>query len=182
MAAEGRCGAQTRKHTPCARQAGWGTDHLGTGACKQHDDPEADAHTMVMLAPRTPTVMGMPLDIDPHDAILECIRIAAGEVAYASERIAELEASKAVSAVRRTMVRKSDDGGTVQEARADPPALHIWIAVRREAMDRLAKYSFAALSAVGMRQQALPTESKDDLDELSARRDARIAGVPGTAD
>jgi hypothetical protein len=31
-----------------------------------------------------PTVMGSPLDVEPHVAILECIRIAAGEVRYAS--------------------------------------------------------------------------------------------------
>ncbi len=90
--------------------------------------------------------MGAPLSIEPQDAILECIRISAGEVAYASERISELEASDAVGPVKRTLVRKTDDG-TVQEVRLDAPALHIWIRSRREAMDRLVSYSFAALKA-----------------------------------
>ena len=30
------CGAKTRKGTPCQRQAGWGTVHLGRGRCKWH--------------------------------------------------------------------------------------------------------------------------------------------------
>lgn len=30
------CGATTRDGDPCARPAGWGTDHNGEGRCKQH--------------------------------------------------------------------------------------------------------------------------------------------------
>lgn len=30
------CGAETRDGSPCARPAGWGTDHVGEGRCKQH--------------------------------------------------------------------------------------------------------------------------------------------------
>jgi hypothetical protein len=31
------CGAKTSKGTPCMRDAGWGTQHAGTGLCKQHE-------------------------------------------------------------------------------------------------------------------------------------------------
>lgn len=31
-----RCGAKTRSGTPCKKEAGWGTDHLGQGKCKLH--------------------------------------------------------------------------------------------------------------------------------------------------
>jgi len=30
------CGATTRNGEPCKRPAGWGTDHVGDGRCKQH--------------------------------------------------------------------------------------------------------------------------------------------------
>lgn len=90
--------------------------------------------------------MGMPLPVEPQDAILECIRIAAGEVAYASERIRDLEPDDAVAPVKRTLTRETDDG-TVQEVRLEAPALHVWIQVRRQAMDRLVAYSLAALKA-----------------------------------
>jgi hypothetical protein len=145
----GRCGAQTRKHTPCAHEAGWGTQHHGVGRCKLHggSEPHAQVNGLVLLARREQAVMGIPLSIEPQDAILECIRIAAGEVAYSSERIAALEVAEAVSPVRRTLARKDDDGGTVQEVRLDEPKLHAWILVRQAAMDRLVQYSFAALKA-----------------------------------
>jgi hypothetical protein len=31
-----QCGATTRDGEPCQRRAGWGTDHVGEGRCKQH--------------------------------------------------------------------------------------------------------------------------------------------------
>lgn len=143
-----RCGAKTRSGGPCRHEAGWGTQHVGVGRCKLHGgaEPHAQVNGMVLLARREQQVMGAPLPITPEDAILECIRIAAGEVRYASDRIAELQADEAVGAPRRTLARKSDDG-TVQEVRQDPPALHVWIVARREALDRLMAYSVAAVRA-----------------------------------
>lgn len=31
-----KCGAKNRAGSPCARPAGWGTDHAGSGRCKLH--------------------------------------------------------------------------------------------------------------------------------------------------
>jgi hypothetical protein len=99
-------------------------------------------------------VMGTPVDIAPHDALLECIRIAAGEVAYASERIAELDPDDAVGnvVIRTSRPLKTPGGGenvdeVVEETRTEAPALNIWIQVRRQAMDRLVQYSATALRA-----------------------------------
>lgn len=42
------CGAQTRSGEPCQRVAGWGTDHVKEGRCKQHGGaggaPEGEAN------------------------------------------------------------------------------------------------------------------------------------------
>lgn len=142
------CGAKTRSGGNCHHEAGWGTQHVGVGRCKLHGgaEPHAQVNGMVQLARREQQVMGMPLAIEPQDAILECIRIAAGEVAYASERIAELSVVDAVAPVRRTLERESAED-SVQETREDGAATHIWITVRRQAMDRLVSYSLAALKA-----------------------------------
>lgn len=141
------CGAKTRKGTPCRHEAGWDTQHLGVGKCKLHGGAEAHAQVngMVLLARREQQVMGIPLSIEPQDAILECIRITAGEVAYASERIAALDADQAVGPVMTQMARTGENA--LEEAREGPPALHVWIVVRQQAMDRLVQYSFAALKA-----------------------------------
>ena len=87
------CGAKTRKGTPCEQRAGHGTKHPGIGRCSKHggSSPNAEVSGQVTLARREAQVMGQPLDMEPHTAILECIKIAAGEVQYASERIAELD-------------------------------------------------------------------------------------------
>jgi hypothetical protein len=157
-----RCGAKTRKGTLCRHEAGWNTEHLGIGKCTLHGGSEAHAQVngLIELARREQQIMGAPLSIEPQDAILECIRIAAGEVSYASGRVAELEADDAVGPVLTRSLRRevTDKDGTEgeesevsgaldEDIRFGPPALHIWITVRRQAMDRLVQYSFAALKA-----------------------------------
>ena len=81
---------------------------------------------MVELARRERTALGAPMDIEPQDGILECIRIAAGEVREAADRIADL-------------------------APEDIETLATWSTIRHEAMDRLA-YCFGALR-VGLEER-----------------------------
>jgi hypothetical protein len=147
QAMENRCGADTKAGGKCRKPAGWGTGHVGAGACRLHlgSTSNHELSGQVMLARREQAVMGMPLAIEPQGAILECIRIAAGEVAYASERIAALDAEDAVGAVRRQSEHEDAEGKLSSDIRFDAPAVHIWITVRRQAMDRLVSYSFAAL-------------------------------------
>lgn len=150
-----RCGAKTSAGT-CGKPAGWGTTHNGLGRCKLHGgaSPRAEVAGQIQLAHREYQVMGVPLDVHPHEALLECVRIAAGEVQYASERIAELDAAEAVGHVTSSLNRplKEEKGAesvdfTVTEVRTDSPALHVWIQVRHKAMDRLVTYSATALKA-----------------------------------
>lgn len=73
-----------------------------------------------------------------------------GEVAYASEQIAELQPEEAVGPIVTTRPLKGAGGSEWDEVRAreeGPPALHIWIEVRARAMDRLVKYSEVAIKA-----------------------------------
>ncbi len=150
------CGAKTKRGTPCNRPAGWATGHPGTGRCKLHGgaSPQAEIAGQIVLARREARVMGCPLDLEPEDGILELIRIAAGEVAYCSERIAELRPDEAIGPVIGRTVRplKEEKGAEspvdiVEETRYEGAALHVWIQARRQAMDRLANYCFAALKA-----------------------------------
>lgn len=146
------CRAKTRKGGQCGRPAGWGTDHVGAGACKLHGGatPTGQVHGVVHLARRESVAMGYPLNIEPHEALLECIRISAGEVQYASERIAELDPSEIVGPVITTRPRKQEKGAESAVERVEEhegPALHIWIKVRGHAMDRLVNYSKVAIAA-----------------------------------
>lgn len=153
------CGAETRTTLPdgtkklCGRTKGWGTNHPGIGRCRNHGgaSPQAEISGCVQLARRDEVVMGAPLDnLRPEEALLECIRIAGGEVRYASERIAELDPDEAVGPVVTTRPLKWEKGAESPDERVaehGPPALHIWIEVRHKAMDRLVNYTKVAIAA-----------------------------------
>lgn len=127
--------------------------------------------------------MGVPLDIEPHNAILECIRIAAGEVQYASEQIAALDPADAVLPLTSTLTRplKEEKGAEdpmilVEEITVTQPALHVWIVTRRDAMDRLVKYSAVALKA-GVQQRLVElAEGQAQLLADAMRRFAQALG------
>jgi hypothetical protein len=191
----GLCGAKTKAGTPCKKRAGHGTEHVGEGRCRLHGgaSPRAELAGQVTLARREAAVMGVPLDIEPHNAILECIRIAAGEVQYASERIAELDQAEAVGPIVTTLTRPLSYGKegeskteTAKEIKHEAPALHIWITTRRQAMDRLVQYSAVALKA-GVEQrrvelaeqqgQLLAQVIRGILEDLGVSKRPEVPGI-----
>ena len=151
------CGAKTRSGGKCQRPAGWGTTHPGASRCKLHGgaSPNGELHGNLELAKREAAVMGQPLPLDPGDALLQCIQIAAGEVQYASLRIAELDDDQAVVEQRQVKTRPlslgkdgEDPEAIVEEVTTSTTAeLHVWIRVRQQAMDRLVNYSSVAIKA-----------------------------------
>lgn len=147
-----RCGSTKSDGSGhCTQIAGWGTTHVGVGRCKLHGgaSPLAELSGQLVIARHEAQVMGVPLPADPLEAILQCIAIAAGEVRYCSDRIAELEERDAAGPVRTITTKPVKGGGKddrTTEIQLGPPALHIWIKARHEAMDRLVVYSKVALA------------------------------------
>jgi len=91
--------------------------------------------------------MGEELDVEPHEALLTCVRIAAGEVAYCTAQIARLE--------RAT------------ESTAFGKKLNVWIEVRQRATERLANFAKIALAAgVAERQVQLAERYGEMLADL----------------
>jgi hypothetical protein len=175
------CAAKTRNGGTCRKRAGEGTSHLGEGRCKLHGgaSPQAELAGVVTLARREAATMGRPLEVNPHDAILECIRIAAGEVQYASEQIITLEHDDAVGPVT-TMVERDawgEQAVSYKQETKGPPALNIWIAVRHQAMDRLVNYSKVALAAGVAERQVKLAETQGHLLANVIRGVLRDLGV-----
>lgn len=151
------CNAARRQQPgPCTRPAGWGTEHVGYGNCKLHGGNTAAgrAHGAKLMALDNAVVMGAPIDIEPHDALVWCVRLAAGEVSYCNLMVASLMPREAKGSVVTTKVRPLSEGKdgespsqTVEEITYGPPALHLWIKVRQDAVASLAKYSKMALEA-----------------------------------
>lgn len=146
-----KCGAKTRAGSPCRLPAGHGTQHVGVGRCARHGgkSPRAERAGMIRVAHERALVMGVPASIDPHEAILKCIAISHGEVVYASERIAELRPDDAYGPVITTRPLKYEKGAESSTERVyeeGPPALNIWIEVRRRATRDLVDFAKVAVA------------------------------------
>lgn len=102
-------------------------------------------------------VMGGPVDIEPHEAILQCLRRMWGEVHFCDARIAELTTEAAVGPVETTISRNAYGGDAAvsyDQTNTGAPALNVWIRVRHEAYDRVVNYSKIALAA-GVQERAV---------------------------
>lgn len=160
----GKCGATTRRGTPCERDAGWGTPTPGIGRCRYHGglSPNAMIASGAVAARREALLLGEAEDVHPIDAILGALKLAWCEVRYYTLRIADLEADEIVGPVITTRLEPvaldddarelfglpPDAGDTVvTEVREGPPQLHIWMKARHQAMDRAVRYGEIALRA-----------------------------------
>lgn len=161
MTDDGKCGAKTRTGGTCQKGAGWGTDHAGYGNCKLHGglSPNGVKHGAKLAAVaeyRNAHALGVgqEVDIDPLDALLWCVRVAATEVRYYSAKIAELDHDDVVGNPRSVKTRPLSEGKdgedpsiTVQEVTEAAVAPNIFVELRHAALDRLAKFSKMALDA-----------------------------------
>lgn len=153
-ATEELCGAKIKRGGTCTRSAGWGTSHPGYGTCKYHGGatPNANKSAAVKIA----RSMGEPLDIEPHEALIACVQITAGEVAYCTLRIQQLSTEEYTGRpethVDKDLALKTDSEGNalydhLEQTTEHPVELNLWITARAACMDRLARYSKMALDA-----------------------------------
>lgn len=152
------CGAARTKAggAPCQKPAGWGTG-VPFGVCRLHGGmapTHRQAAAVAMARAHIATLLG-PVDIEAHDALQMALALTAAEVGYFSERIADLGADDiagqaTVSTTRRAAAAGAegdDEPSDVVEVRQLPPALHIWVKARADAIERLARFSKMALDA-----------------------------------
>lgn len=188
---EGACNARKKSGGRCSLPAGHGTSHVGYGQCKLHGGATYSntvSSAKKEMAARTP-VMGLPLDIDPSEALLSCVRITAGEVMYATDRVAELQHEEAlVQDVVVTEGFNAEYGSHSETKTSSTATLHLWIKARQDAVDRLARYSKMAID-VGVEERLVRAAEHigglmgrvlqavlDDL-ELTAKQKALAPGV-----
>lgn len=122
-----KCGAKRRDGKKCQQPAGMGTDHYGIGSCKHHGG-STPTHVMAAAKEEMRMLLGRPVDTNPYEAIMTCIRIRAGEVQWLSEKMAELSEQ---DWIENTLVGKQ---------------FHIFAKERQAGMDALVRYSQIAIS------------------------------------
>lgn len=130
-----KCGARKRSGGHCVLPSGWGTNHYGVGQCKLHGGSTPNGVKAAASAEYR-KLLGNPIEINPLDALLWCIKIRAGEVQWLTERIANLEEAEWEE---KTIMGK---------------AFHMYVRERHHAMQDLARYSSMAIS-LGIAERAV---------------------------
>lgn len=103
------CGGRLRQPSEahdgdrCTRPSGWGTSHAGWGLCKLHGGStptgcmaaeREQAQAVLEQAKRT---FGLPLDVEPAEALLTLLATSAGAAAWLTEQVRDLPAEKVVT-------------------------------------------------------------------------------------
>lgn len=88
--ARGYCGATNRKGHPCTRPAGWGTGHSGIGNCKHHggSTPNGVKYAARRALELETVRLGFSVEMEPDDLMLNTVYLAAGALAFATQRAA----------------------------------------------------------------------------------------------
>ncbi len=129
----GRCNGR-RRGSPglCRRGAGQGTDHVGIGYCALHggSTPSHKVAVAKSIARDAVATYGLPVDIDPHTAILQELARTAGAVAYLEEQVRTLKADEVVWG----KTEEVDQGATEFPGRntKHQAAPNIWVVLFRE--------------------------------------------------
>lgn len=135
------------------------------------------ASAATALVPGT-AVMGIPIAMDPTDALTWCVSIAAGEVAYLTQKVQELTEEQLIARPRHSSreyglagTGKDGDGEKdLKRVELGPDALHLLIVERQAAVDRLAKLAKMALDAgVAERQVRLAEQQGDMIYSILSR-------------
>lgn len=164
------CGARMHGGLVCKSFPGEGTDHFGIGRCSRHGGNRRKGINEAIIAMhensiayREPT-MGVAIPLEPADALAQCIAIAAGEVAYLTMKVQEVDAEDVLARPQEDRVEDfSGDSGWVKRARTKKAKeLNVWIRERQRAVDRLARLSKMAIDCgVAERQIALAEQQAE---------------------
>ncbi len=89
---EPKCGGKTRAGGMCKNAAGFKTSHPGIGRCAFHGGatPTHERAATVELARRECARLGIPIEIDPGEALLHAVWECAGNVAAYRELVQQL--------------------------------------------------------------------------------------------
>jgi hypothetical protein len=137
-----RCLGKKRDGDPCMREAGWGTDHIGTGRCKHHGGSSPQGR--IGAGREEAKLHATSLPVSPGQAVLGVLHQQAGQLAYASFRVGELDDIL-------------DDQG-----RPEP-----WYRLQRDLQDRVVKSATnAAAMGVAERRTDLLEEQTRQMGEL----------------
>lgn len=154
---EGNCNAVARSRPGgrCLRSAGWGTDHLGEGNCKQHggNTPSGRKHAQQKMAAAASATYGLPIEISPTLALMQEVWRTQGHVAWLAEVVKTIDQDGLVWGLAEDVVGGKNHGKTFKAAP------NIWLNLYREERKHLAAVTRDAIKA-GIEQSRLELEQQ----------------------
>ena len=197
------CGAATRSGGACGKPSGWGTPHRGSGRCSLHGGSTGThrAAAQVEQARSLARTLGMPLEVDPKEAILQQVHSRAGQAAFWRARVEELAPGQSADALLRgtrgiskTVTNQSggEAGGFTQESTTTDvgPLLHLALIEWQKAQGALESLCIQAVK-IGLDERVVRLTERnseqfgqllraiiDDL-HLSAEQLSRVPDVVG---
>jgi len=147
------CGAQRHDGEFCAQRAGWGTEHPGTGRCRWHGGQLRSG--LAAAAREEMRGMATPSNVSPGQALGGVLRLAAGQLVYASTQVARLRDDDLFERAY------SPAGGVFKLVP------HHWLKLQRDVMNDVARYAkLAADAGVAEREQQLAESQTEIVADL----------------
>lgn len=105
--------------------------------------------------------LGTPVDVQPHDAILLALRIAAGEVKYCDAQVTRLSEDELFERPESLIWVESPDGeSNLLTEKRNGEVISRWVSLRRDAVDRMARYAKMAID-VGIEEREVNMTLRD---------------------
>lgn len=143
------CGCKKRDGSgdTCKRPAGWGTDHPGYGSCKLHGGSMTSHKIRAKKeqAAQAAAAYGLPIDIDPAQALLQEVHRTAGHVAWLGALVADMERRDLVWGIAEQTDTTGPEGGSSQTKTKATP--NVWLQLYRDERKHLAAVCRDALGA-----------------------------------
>ena len=171
------CGARTKqKGTPCGHGAGKRTDHPGSGRCWLHGGraPAGKAHAERDAAEQHLTKLGIPISIDPIQALLQEVCEAAGNVAFLRAKVQSIEdGSLASSAMVKLYNEERERLAKVAKAAVDAGIADRQVRLAEAQAVELVRVVRAVLQRLGLSAARLELAQRYTIEEFRT-----IAGNP----
>lgn len=163
-----RCGAKKRQgEGTCKNVAGKGTDHVGTGPCRVHGGATWSHRRSAQKKEAEAAVrtFGLPVEIDPAEALLQEVHRTAGHVAWLAEQVAAIEPDALVWGTVKVKQGSTPLGSTDSTEQA--ASLSMWLQLYQAERKHLVACCAAALAA-GVEERRV---------KLAEQQGATLAGV-----
>lgn len=143
-----RCGAKRHQgEGTCAKPAGWGTNHVGIGRCRLHGGSTRD-HVKAakkQIAQRAMETYGLPIEINPVDALLDEVHRTAGHVAWLGGRVRELSGADLVWSKTKEVDKAATENPGVDTT--ESAVTHMWLQLYRAERKHLVDVTKTAIAA-----------------------------------